>query len=157
MGVPIMDSVKIYVTNNKKVDVTCPKCQAKRSLDLTGKQVPFSARTSCACGHEYSVQFDKRVYYRKALKSIGVCCSCEDPEDRDYVRIVDISRSGLAFTKDHGRSLNVGEDVTLEFTLGETKVSCTVTVASVLDTRIGATFNKLDVHTQKVIGFFLMP
>ena len=157
MGVEIVESVKIYIATNRNVNVICPKCQAGRSLDLTNKKVPFLVKTTCNCGYKFAIKFEKRIHYRKNLKSVGLCSSTEDSADGNLIRIVDISQSGLAFIKDRGRHLRVGEDVRLEFVLGETKVNCVVTVASVLDSRIGAKFGGLDAHTQKVIGFYLMP
>jgi hypothetical protein len=152
-----VESVKVYVANNKNVVVICPKCKNSQALDLTDKDVPYSVMTTCSCGNQFSIQFDKRMHYRKNVGSTGLCCPSEDTEDNRLVRIVDISRSGLAFIKDRGRTFEVGEDVRLEFLLGEAKVNCIVTVASVLDVRVGAKFSNLDEHTKKMIGFFLMP
>jgi hypothetical protein len=152
-----VESIKVYIANNKNIAVNCPECKSAHALDLTDKNVPYSITTKCACGYKYSIKFDKREYYRKRIKSTGICSSLTDSEDGKQVRIIDISRSGLAFIKDRGKVLAVGDNVKIEFILGEAKVVCMVTVASVLDVRIGARFNKLDEHTQKVIGFFLMP
>jgi hypothetical protein len=157
VGVTAVETVKVYIANNKNIVVICPKCKSTHALDLTNREVPYSVVTTCSCDNQYSIQFDKRKHYRKNVGSAGLCCLSEESEDGKLIRVIDLSRSGLAFIKERGRNLDVGEDVRLEFTLGDAKLSCMVTVASVLDVRIGARFNKLDEHTQKMIGFFLMP
>lgn len=152
-----MEFVKVYIANNKNVLLTCPKCKSDHALDLTNRDVPYSLKTTCSCGNRYSIKFDKRTYYRKHVDSTGICCLSRESDEGKLIRIVDISRSGIAFLKDRGRNLDIGENIKLEFILDETRVSCTVTVSSVIDVRVGAKFNKLDEHTQKMIGFFLMP
>ncbi len=67
--------------------------------------------------------------------------------------------SGTCFIKHKGKELAGDEIVRLEFRLGGPD-KCIISIATVFTVRtdrIGAQFRRLDVHTQKVLGFFLLP
>jgi PilZ domain len=152
-----MEPVKVNIANKTSALVTCPKCESTRELDLSNKDIPYLVMASCICGNKYSVQFDKRIYYRKQVRSTGTCCKGSGSVDSKPITIVDISRSGISFIIERDRSFDVDDEIKLEFALGGTNVRCIVKIMSIIDTRIGAKFDKLDEHTQKIIGFFLMP
>jgi hypothetical protein len=153
-----MPPQKVYVADKSNVDVLCPKCEKISTLAMAGIDVRRTFTVRCACGNNFPVLFETRKYYRKPLQVLGLCFSKGD-RMAVTIEMLDISRGGCKFKKVEGGKLELREVVTLHFSLGSSQdmVRCSAMVNNIEGNIVGADFLNLDRHSQKIIGFFLMP
>jgi len=154
-----MDTIKVYVTESRAAYVACPDCSASNQINLPTIGSGNTVEVTCDCGHRFSVLIDRRKFYRKQVNSTGLCFSSGDPSEGSLVKVLDISKSGLCFIKYGGKDLAHDEVVRIKMRLDDstnaiTFLACVVGIRSEC---IGASFVKLDEHTQKILGFFLLP
>jgi len=154
-----MDMIKVYVVENSDVFIVCPNCSADNSINFSRIEFRNTIVLDCTCGNKFSVFLDRRTFYRKLVKLTGLCFSSDDPGEGVPVRILDISMSGICFVKDSGKELVKGEIVKLQFRLGNPD-NLIISLAATINIRtdhIGSQFVRLDEHTRKLLGFFLLP
>ncbi|MEN6439522.1 MAG: PilZ domain-containing protein [Syntrophobacter sp.] len=154
-----MDTMKVYVTESRAAYVACPNCSASNQINLSTISSGNVVSISCDCNHTFSVFVDRRKFYRKQVNSTGLCFSPGDPSEGTLVKVLDISKSGIRFIKYGGKDLSQDEVVRIKMRLDDSTnvITFLASVASVRSESVGASFVKLDEHTQKVLGFFLLP
>lgn len=154
-----MDMVRVYVIENSDVFIVCPNCSADNSITLSRIEFKNTIVLDCTCGNTFSVFLDRRNFYRKLVNLTGLCFSSDDHIEGVIVRILDISMSGICFVKDSGKELVKGEMVRLQFRLRDHD-NLIISLAATINIRrdhIGSQFVRLDDHTRKLLGFFLLP
>ncbi len=135
----------------------CQVCGKSRRVKLNGGDNFRSGVAKCVCGNTFQVVFEKRTYYRKKIDSYAKCFAEGDPFDGVIVKMIDISRNGIRFTKTAGRPLQLKERIKLSFSLGKDTICCFASVYNVHNGFTGAKFIDLEEHSKKVLGFFLLP
>ena len=159
--------VNVYLHKGRSVSIACPHCgfmsdfPADQVVEMSG---PKSVR--CPCGSVFVAFFERRRYFRKAVRIYGKC----KPKGRvtpQPMLLKDLSRGGLCFellAEDLGPlegkpDLDIGDTVLVEFRLDDDKRSLIrgeVEVRSVSGSRIGGEFVLLDGQSKKDLGFYFM-
>ncbi len=152
-----MEEVKIYLNEARNGFVVCQKCGKSKEINFPDGKTPRSGLVKCACGNTFTVIFENRRYYRKAISSYGKCFAAGDTADGASIKLVDISMSGIRFIKMDGKPLQLNEKIRVSFSLGDQKILCAASVYNIGKERVGAKFMSLDEHSKKVLGFFLLP
>jgi len=153
-----MEVKKIYVTGNDQATIICDSCGKWKTANVAryvNLNKPVKIR--CGCGAVFSVEFERRQFYRKKVGLHGTCFI--DGTDEEQIFIEDISAGGLGFTINKG-TVQKGDTLSVEFTLDDnarSTVSEDVIVRSVKDRLIGAEFVGHSEHSKKVLGFYLLP
>jgi hypothetical protein len=155
---------KIYVAGKDEVSVFCPACRKHKTYGLaTISHFGRPCLLKCNCGRDFFVVFDERRYYRKTAFHRGYLIGTyfvETSDDPHLVRIVNLSKHGaLLHTMDNNK-LEIGSRVKLRFSLdnqNHTRIACIATIRGVVDRYVGVEFGVLDEHSQKELGFYLMP
>lgn len=149
-----MDPVKVYVAGKTSVDVACPGCGRTSSLPLDGAKSPQGCETQCGCGIVFPVVFEKRRFFRKPMLLSGTCFSRRDPAGGAPIKIVNLSRAGIQFTKDTGETLEPSETIKLRFRVKPPShvIRCSALVVNAEGNSIGARFLNLDLESQKLLN-----
>lgn len=151
-----MENVTVYLNEARSGFVVCQRCGTSKQIEFTEGRHRRSGVAKCACSNTFRMIFENRQYYRKQVDSYGEYFSAGRAGGE--VKLVDISRSGVGFIKMGGTPLQVNEKIKVSFSLGNDAVSCVASVANIRDDRVGAKFvTPLDAHSNKVLGFFLLP
>lgn len=153
---------KIYVTNKSQVSLTCPHCGVFRPVSVSKVRVlgrPVKAR--CTCGRDFTVEFERRTLYRKAINFPG---SFQNRDTQGIgigdILIEDISRGGLMFRVIGHGTVEVGDVLDLQFRLDDadqTPIRVRVVVRHVEGGKVGCQFVNLDPGMMKTISFYVLP
>jgi PilZ domain len=159
IGVQEMDMVKVYVTGNRDVHVICPNCGTENPIDLSKLMSSNIMSIECECHNTFRAFVDRRRYYRKPVELIGMCFASGDPEAGVFVKILDISQTGIGFMKYSGRPLFKNDSIRISVRVDAYTNAITVvaSVVNVVSEHIGANITNLDDHTRKLLGLFLLP
>lgn len=154
-----MKEIKAYVAGKKEAEVICPTCGETQNCPLAEAQFHQPWEVECECGNSFRVLFERRNWYRKEVDFDGICFSRRDPAAGIPVRILNLSKTGIRFLKDTGKTLKPNDPVRLRFVLRPRNdlIECDAIVGCVHEGAVGAKFLNLDLHAQKVLGFYLMP
>ncbi len=150
---------KVFVNSENKATFTCPACTKARTVDVTKfleSKASARVKAKCPCGHSYSVELERRKFYRKETKLPGVFKSDKNGKESPMT-VTNISRSGLQFTTSESRYLEIEDRVAVEFRLDDKNKSLIKKKAIVRKIEgkfIGAEFCFIDDY-DKVLGFYL--
>jgi hypothetical protein len=153
-----MEMKKIYVNGNDEATIVCHSCGKWKRANVArylGLNKPVKIK--CSCEAVFSVTFEKRKFYRKKVNLYGTCSMHGMGEEEIFIR--DISRGGLGFVINKG-TVEKGDTLSVEFVLDDkarSRISENVIVKSVKEGFIGAEFVSPSDHTNKVLGFYLLP
>ena len=152
-----MEVKKIYVSGNNEATVTCPSCGKWKTANVASyaeRHEPIKIR--CSCGTAFRVTFEWRQQYRKKVNLVGTYS--KNGGNREPMVIENISVGGVGFNVTKG-NLEKGDIVEIEFRLDDNKrsvISEKVVVKLVRDRHVGAEFLSPSVHTEKLLGFYLL-
>ncbi len=154
-----MDEVKVYVVGNKDICVTCRNCGRTIPCRLSQIMSKNVIKIECECHNIFTTIVERRNFYRKSVKLLGMCYASGDPDEGTPIKIVDISRTGVGFIKYAGKPLLKDEVVKIKFRLSADSnvITITATVTNIKQDHTGVSMVNLDEHTQKLLGFFLLP
>ncbi len=155
-----MDEVKVYVVENRNVCIICRNCGMEHSIELSDCMSSNTIAIECKCHNKISAFVDRRKFYRKPVELTGICYAPGDPEEGVLVKIFNISRTGMGFIKCGGKSLAKNELITIKFRLHASTNPITIRTSVIniyASDNIGTNIMELDQHTQKLLGFFLLP
>jgi hypothetical protein len=173
---------KIYVGENNKITLKCPRCARTKEIDVTPllqkngplrakyrfkcetcscglEDCPTCGETQCKGGNPIIFQIERRKFFRKTVDLSG---NLSTREIRKHpVRIRDLSRSGIRVESKIKNLLTVGTICQIEFNLDDakqTQIKKEFAVVKVEDNRIDGKFTSIQSFDQsdKAIGFYLM-
>jgi len=157
---------KVYVSLEGKATFVCPACEnlVRRDVAEYGRlEQAVRIRVRCPCGHRYSVDLDRRQYYRAVVKLPGVVFSMvrSIKKERRPMNVTDLSRSGLRFQLTQEGAIAVGDRLYVEFMLndvGRTLIGKEVRVRKVKGKEIGAEFVSTDACDagDQALGFYFL-
>jgi hypothetical protein len=152
-----MEKVKVYLNEARSGVVVCQRCGKSKQIEFSNGHNFRSGVVKCPCGNTFAVIFENRRHYRKPISSYGKCFAAGDTAEGAAVKLVDISQSGIRFTKMDGKPLELNEKIRVSFSLNNYTIFCFASVCNIRNEYIGAKFIGLDEHSKKVLGFFLLP
>ena len=106
----------------------CPQCQLRTKVGLDKVGHTYQCRVKCPCGNIFAAEIEFRERARRLLDLPGSYATVKrEPgattaPEPGHCRVIDLSRTGLAFLKSDGRQLTPGGIVQVSFRLddGET-------------------------------------
>ena len=156
---------KIFIPDNNIATFVCPQCGRSRDTDVS-KYIKMDkeirVRCQCKCGHSYHVLFERRKVYRKQVDLAGEYTHFikGKPVAKGFIRIIDISRSGLKLKLNGSlkQNVNIGHVFLVDFHLDDkarTLIRGKVEIKTIHKNYIGTEFCLLDQY-RKLIGFYLL-
>jgi len=156
---PESEFSKVYVIDNTAV-LICPYCSHwRRILADPFKGAKHKLKVKCFCNETFKVflEFRKKVRKKRFLK--GSYINHSQNTCRNDIVILDISVIGLAFSSLDEPTFNMGDDLSVEFTLDNeprTNIKRDAIVRNVVHTRAGCEFKVSDGGFYGPLGFYLM-
>ena len=150
---------KVYVNEKNKVTIICPQCGNVKVEDAGQYRIEEGNRNiniSCSkCESDFTVFIDFRRYYRKKVTLQGVVYNF----DEKFCKIIveNISRNGVGFTLEDVFTLDLDEQIDVQFTLDDmnkTFIRKRAVVRYIRDNFIGAEFIELQ-KFGKELGLYL--
>jgi hypothetical protein len=151
--------IKIFIANDDTAAFICPECQKSKTVNVTkykNIQTAVRVKCKCPCGHSYSVLLERRKNIRKNINLIGSFLY-EKSGEKGNMLVTDLSRSGLRIKLSNPIDIQVGEKLSLEFTLDDKERSLIhkkVVVKSVQGNSLGVKFLQED-HFDKLGPYLL--
>ena len=111
---------KIYVRSDNTIVLTCTHCGMQKIVpaDLfMGRK--HKLKVKCRCKEVFIVNLEFRNRVRKKVNLRGAYINHSQKAKRGNLVIKDISMVGLAFDTFDGQIFNVGDELSLEFTLDD--------------------------------------
>ncbi len=160
----------LNVRKDKRITLSCPSCLLVREISVDKHMGRKHFLTvNCPCGTTYGVNLNFRKHYRKDV-SIGGYYASGDTDigwaDAGNVptvpincRIKNISMGGLGFTTLSRVRVQLGDTLTVKFTLDKVPpeiVEKEVIVRTIIDNYIGCQFTQESGFSDRTLGFYLM-
>lgn len=107
----------------------CPKCRLRAKVPLEKIGHTYHCRAKCSCGNIFTAEIEFRERARKQLdlpgtyEIVGRYTNTPEARDAGACRVIDISRTGLAFLKIAGREIKAGEIVRVNFRLDDAEAT----------------------------------
>ena len=157
---------RVHISNSKLVTFTCPNCEHPRVVDVTEhREIETVERVKLKCkncGQPYRVEIERRAQYRKTVDLPGTYTQLADgrPADKGYMKVIDLSRSGLKIRLNDNISLAVGERLIIEFHLDDanrSKIRKEVEVKKIFGQELGLAFTSVHASdpSDKALGFYM--
>ena len=152
-----MDNKISFGTGKKESIVGCPHCRVLKAVPVS--DVPAFGRTylaRCQCGQTFNVYFERRQSGRKKTSLRGIFTSSGSTL-RFPITIVDLSNLGIGFKRKKHYSLQVGDQINVEFTLDtpfSPSITCHGMVRRMSADHIGVELASIDCNRTD-FGFYL--
>ena len=149
----------ISVNRENKANFTCPKCTKAKTVDvskLVMENKKLSIKIKCTCGHVFPVVLNRRKFYRKTTRLLGIF-SLDQNAKEFPMTVVNISRCGIEFNTSESEKLKIGDLIGVEFRLDDKSRSLIrkkMIIRRKEGKQIGAEFCLPDDY-DKVLGFYL--
>ena len=121
----VTEEKRVFINERGEGTFICPHCDKGVIRDLSEfLKTPSAVRIKCKCicGNFYRVLLERRRHYRKPVKLLGIYNFKGGTDGRPakgMIRIRDISQSGIQFTLNSIPAFNIGDQLTIEFTLDD--------------------------------------
>jgi c-di-GMP-binding flagellar brake protein YcgR len=150
---------KVYVNEKNRITIICPECGNVKVADAEQYTFEMGDRnidiTCDKCEAHFTVFIDFRRYYRKKVQLQGIIYNLDEKFCK--ITIENISRSGVGFTIEGVFSVELDEQIDVQFTLDDndkTFIRKRAVVRYIADNVIGAEFIELQ-KFGKELGFYL--
>jgi hypothetical protein len=130
-------TTRAIIDADRTIAFDCPKCQLRTKVDLDKVGRTYHCQVQCTCGNIFSADIELRERSRKQLdipgtyKIIGQEEAGAEALPGDSCRVIDLSRTGLAFLKNAGERIEPGAIVQVSFHLDDAEASEIVQVCEV--------------------------
>lgn len=154
-----METVKIFVRPDHTVTIVCPSCSRVKNASVGAyKDKCHNIKVRCSCGTQFMVHLDFRRYFRKSTDLFGYYRIIKPP-GRGFgeINVKDISLGGIGFTVSGINRIEIGQTLSLDFTLDDkkkTRLKKEVIVQSIVGDFIGSRFSDNELF-EKELGFYL--
>lgn len=118
--------MRVFLNNQGKGSFICPACKKGVIKDLSEIVRSKSAvriRCRCSCGHVYRVLVERRQFFRKEVNLVGMYIQHRGDHQsplKGIIRVRNVSQSGVCFSVNSSPHFEVGDLLTIEFTLDDT-------------------------------------
>ena len=157
---------KVYITSSNMITFTCPECKFPRVVSVEERQELKTAdkvRVRCKrCGHKYPAVIERRRQYRKVTNFPGTFTRLVKgrPVDKGYMKVVDLSRTGLKLRLNGKVQIGVGDRLIIEFNLDDANRSLIkkeVEVKKIFDQELGVAFTSVHPSdpSDRALGFYM--
>jgi hypothetical protein len=124
-----MTTRAILAEDHTTIAFDCPKCKLRSKVGLEKIGHTYHCQVKCSCGNIFSAEIEFRERTRKQLdipgsyEIVGQETTAPAPPEPNSCRIIDLSRTGLAFLKNAGREVKAGEIVRVNFRLDDAEAT----------------------------------
>ena len=157
---------KVYITSTNMITFTCPECKFPRVVSVDKHEELKTAekvRVRCnRCGHKYPAVIERRRQYRKVTNFPGTFTRMAKgrPVDKGYMKVVDLSRTGLKLRLNEKGQFSVGDRLVIEFRLDDANRSVIkkeVEVKKIFDLELGVAFTSVHPSdpSDRALGFYM--
>lgn len=139
---------KINVSENDTFKFKCPKCKVVKEEDVSKfKELETSVnfKVKCTCGNSYSVNLERRKFYRKEISSHGMFFyrPLNEKDQKGEMTVLDISAGGLKLKTIEPPKFRKGDIIEVEFSIAHNSgilIKKHVIVRNIKDNVINAEF-----------------
>lgn len=115
---------RIFINDRGEGTFICPACDKGAIRDLSGlinSEAAVRLKCRCSCGNVYRVLLERRRHFRKPANLVGMFFfqGRTGTPIKGLIRIRDISQSGVQFSVNSMPEFEVGDKLTIEFTLDD--------------------------------------
>jgi predicted RNA-binding Zn-ribbon protein involved in translation (DUF1610 family) len=157
---------KVYISSSKMVTFTCPQCEYARVVSVAQHkelETVDRVKVKCKrCGHRYRVVIERRGQYRKVVNLPGTYTLLVGgrPTDKGYLKVIDLSRSGLKIQLNDNPAFTVGDRLMIEFHLDDANRSMIrkeVEIKKIFGQELGVAFTSVHASdpSDKALGFYM--
>ena len=124
-GVPVeKNEHRIFINDREEGTFICPACNKGVIRDLSQfaqTRTAVRLKCKCSCGNAYRVLLERRHHYRKPVSLVGMYFfqGGKGAPIKGLIKIRDISQSGIQFLVNSMPEFQVGDNLTIEFTLDD--------------------------------------
>jgi len=148
---------KVYVDNNNKALVICPKCGFEKNVDATNfRNTKNKVTGKCKCIEGFDFTLEYRKHYRKNVKLPGEYIVQKSGEKGEVI-IRELSLTGLQFESLKPHQISTDDIMEVKFKLDDQKKSEIRRFAKVVwvkNRNVGVQFNERNLY-EKDLGFYL--
>jgi hypothetical protein len=157
---------KVYISSSKMVTFTCPQCEYARVVNVSEHkelETVDRVKVKCKrCGHQYRAVIERRRQYRKIVDMPGTYTLLVGgrPTDKGYMKVIDLSRSGLKIRLNDNPVIAVGDRLMIEFHLDDANRSLIrkeVEIKKIFGQELGLAFTSVHPSdpSDKALGFYM--
>lgn len=147
------ENIRILENENGTFLFRCPKCDKQKRMRSPNS---LKFKVKCPCGTLTSVKLNARSDYRKAA---NIPVKIISSKFRGKGVTTNLSSEGISGSYSARHELVVGDQVRIEYTIGEVLVTEHVTIKYVHGSNFGAKCEELPEYSEarRKKGFFVMP
>ncbi len=154
-----METVKVFVRPDNTITIACPSCSRVKNAAVGDyKDKCHNIKVRCPCGTQFILHLDFRRYFRKPTDLPGFYRIVKPPGmGAGEINIKNISLGGIGFTVSGKNRIEVGQTLSLDFTLDDkkkTRLKKEMIVQSIEGDFIGSRFSDNELF-EKELGFYL--
>ena len=115
---------RIFINERGEGTFICPACKKGVIRDLSQfseVQQAVRLKCKCSCGNDYRVLLERRRHFRKSVDLVGMFFfqGSKGNPIKGLIKIRNISQSGIQFSVNSIPEFEVGDKLTIEFTLDD--------------------------------------
>jgi hypothetical protein len=115
---------RVFLNDRGEGTFICPACDKGVIRDLSQfsqAQTAVRLKCKCSCGNVYRVLLERRRHFRKPANLVGIFSfqGSQGTPIKGLIKIRDISQSGIQFSVNSMPEFEVGDQLTIEFTLDD--------------------------------------
>jgi hypothetical protein len=115
---------RVFLNDRGEGTFICPACDKGVIRDLSQfaeSRTAVRLKCKCSCGNVYRVLVERRQHFRKAANLVGMFTFREanGRPTKGLIKVRDISKSGIQFSVNSMPEFEVGDRLTIEFTLDD--------------------------------------
>lgn len=120
---------RVFINESGDGTFICPYCSKGVIKDLSEFAQTRSAvriRCKCSCGNVYRALLERRRHFRRIANLLGTYVfngGADGRPAKGLIRVRDISQSGIQFTLNSVPVFDIGDQLTIEFTLDDEESS----------------------------------
>ena len=141
---------KVYVDENNRALIICPKCGFERNVDATSfKTTTNIANIRCKCRETFQIAIEYRKHHRKEVRLSG--------KEKGDIIIRELSLTGIRFESMTPHQISTGDILEIKFILDNplrSEIRKLSKVIWVKDRIVGANFSETELHS-KILGFYM--
>jgi hypothetical protein len=148
---------KIYVNDDNKATIICPKCAFTKEIDMTNfKNTQKRVKGKCRCGEVFGFIIEFRKNYRKKVRLAGEY-RINGKEKKGEIIVEDLSMNGIRFVNLGLHQIWIDDTLEIKFELDNqmrSEINTLVQVVWVKDQMVGAKFSGPKTFNSE-LGFYL--
>lgn len=154
-----MKVVKAYVDDSYMALLVCPHCGMSRNADVSKyKDKKGPLKIKCRCTTVYGVNLEFRRQYRKPTELPGRYVLLGSGGRSGRMVVKNVSMGGIGFMTRTTNPMQIGDQITIEFTLDDgkdSKIKRRAIVRVVEDQYVGVQFQTQAGVYDAALGFYL--